>query len=1019
LLLQRAHEELAWPPPEAIFSPRGVGPAVEVATVKQKVGTALRSLHAELEFDLGVLASDSDSDRTEAPLAVVCRFTTDVSPLVLRDIHRLTWNYSRTPLLITVEPSRLRAWTCCEPPFNEEHSSDAEIKDVGLASGSIVGEVAMRLHWLNLISGHFLESYRGRFDRDQCADRLLLRNLTALRSQLVDSGLSNDICHDLLARLIFIQFLSDRKDSAGAAALTPKRFETLRDLGVLSSSYPSLPALLRHHADAYSFFKWLNDRFNGDLFPGSGRSADEREEAWTTEQRDVTAGHLALLADFVEGRIDLGSRQELLWRDYSFDVIPLEFISSIYEEFVSHRTTRSAGTVYTPAHVVDLLLDRALPWDSTNWNVRVLDPACGSGIFLVKAYQRIIHRWKNAHPGEEPRPSDLRRILERNLFGCDIDDHAVRVASFSLYLEMCDNIDPKHYWTNVRFPALRGVTLLAQDFFLMHRYGCAEAEKYDLIVGNVPWGRGTAKGASLTHLRSAGWPVSYGSLGPLFIPQSVKLLRENGVISLIQETGLLTKVGGPAAEIRRKLFQSFAVDEVINMSALRFGLFAAALSPACILTLRASRPSGVPIRYICPKASDLVDDNYRIVVDSYDVNDVDSEDAASDPTVWVTLMWGGPRTMALVRRLRQLPDLTQAVASGRATARQGVKQGKGRQREAAHLVDMPMLGRAFPEGTFKFLDSSALPPRDRAGIHYKDSTDFAAFASPQLLVKRSWTVSQGRFSAAIVPFGRPPVMCSASYLVVHADQQLIEQLWALYNSSFAVFWLFTHSARFAWYRPEVNVESLMTLPIPPQRIQDVTSHEALDRAVGHAFSLREGEMALLADAVTAAAQFHAGGTEAPFNSARRRRGSHGPDPLESYAEIFAGVLNAIFGKAVAITVFDDSEDPLPYRVVAVHLVNTSTTQVRVQLVNSLTWYREVARLSETLSRGQSPRVARLYDTLPFGDEYAPSVIMLKPDRERYWTRSMAMQDADDVTSDMLVWWHHGGSDANANTPDSF
>ena len=74
------------------------------------------------------------------------------------------------------------------------------------------------------------------------------------------------------------------------------------------------------------------------------------------------------------------SGQGCLWPIYSFDVIPLEFISSIYETFVTERAARD-GIFYTPPHLVDFVLDQVLPWRGTDWNLKILDPACGSGCF--------------------------------------------------------------------------------------------------------------------------------------------------------------------------------------------------------------------------------------------------------------------------------------------------------------------------------------------------------------------------------------------------------------------------------------------------------------------------------------------------------------------------------------------------------------------------------------------------------------------------------------------------------------
>jgi hypothetical protein len=209
----------------------------------------------------------------------------------------------------------------------------------------------------------------------------------------------------------------------------------LHEEGVLDQRHHSFPSVLSDYEDAYRLFDWLNARFNGDLFPGKGETPAERAQGWKAEKQVVAARHLSLLARFVSGDLHMPSGQACLWPQYAFDVIPLEFISSIYETFVTKRAARQ-GIFYTPPYLVDFVLDRVLRWDDDVWDLRILDPACGSGIFLVKAFQRLVHRWKRAHPDKQIRAETLRRLLERNLFGVDKDPHAARVACFSLYLAM-------------------------------------------------------------------------------------------------------------------------------------------------------------------------------------------------------------------------------------------------------------------------------------------------------------------------------------------------------------------------------------------------------------------------------------------------------------------------------------------------------------------------------------------------------------------------------------------------------
>ena len=513
--IDRVHQELNWPVASEIFQPSGSGPCMLAELVQRKLQDPLRRMKNEIDLRVGILSRDPMADETASPLAIVCEFLQPVSNQIIREAHRLAWNFSHAPVLITLEPHQIRAWTCYENPSADQSDENLnfeipEIRTDLLEHGSLAEQAASSLHWVELITGRFFEKYQDRFQRDTCADRLLLKNLKEVRKILIEGqNLDEDVCHDLLARIIFIQFLIDRKDAFGKSALSQSKFASLYRDGTLSQLYNSLEDLLSNYDDTYALFHWLNERFNGDLFPGSGQDKKRQKEEWSKEKAKVDERHLHTLSDFIGGKLDFQSRQGLLWRQYSFDVIPLEFISSIYEEFVAKKDKkkkRNTGTVYTPPHLVDFILDGVLPWGGTDWDLKILDPACGSGVFLVKAFQRLVWRWK-ASKKRKPGTKDLKRFLTKNLFGIDQDEHAVRVASFSLYLAMCDEIDPKHYWTQVNFPTLRGRRIIASDFFKENISGFRakeDAESYDLVVGNPPWGRRTISDSDVSYWENGG-----------------------------------------------------------------------------------------------------------------------------------------------------------------------------------------------------------------------------------------------------------------------------------------------------------------------------------------------------------------------------------------------------------------------------------------------------------------------------------------------------------------------------------
>ncbi len=1023
MLLDLAHQQLGWPTKTQVLDPPGSGPKVYARLANQKLGDTLRRRQDAGNVRVGILAPDPIAKATEAPLGIVCEFSRSVSPATLQETHRLAWSFCRSPLLITLEPHAIRAWSCCEPPQRGDlfDSPAAEITDarIDLQPGASLAEQAARsLNWVDLVSGEFYRRHEQRFRRDRCADQLLLENLRDVRERLISQKLDEDTAHDLLARLIFIQFLFDRTDSAGKPALDAGELNRLRERGVLSESYKDLAGILRNYDDTYNLFRELNERFNGDLFPGKGATQHQREDEWQIEIKRVKPEHLDTLAQFVSGNMRMKDGQLSLWREYRFDTIPLEFISSIYEEFVG-KTGRGTGAHYTPAHIVDFMLDRVLPWDSDDWDVKVLDPACGSGIFLVKAYQRLIHRWRNAHSGEQPKAPILKQLLSRNLFGVDKDPHAVRVASFSMYLAMCDEIDPRHYWTQVQFPRLRGQRLIDADFFGEDKPGfrtVEDAERYDLVVGNAPWGRDTETSAAKRWKARHGWTTTYGSIGPLFLPKAARLVRPGGRVATLQPAGLLFQDVGPARAYRAKLFSTFKVEEVVNLSALRFGLFKGPVSPACLVNMRATEPDGEPLLYMSPKPVMSSEDDYRVTIEPHDIHFIPPDEAARDRHVWTTLMWGSRRDLELVRRLSRSTTLASLEKRGDVVSGQGFIRGN-----RLH-IDKSTLGRPvleqdqFPRDTFLRLNIKDLPANEDDRFERPRATISGAFAPPQLILKQAWQVQRGRLDAALNT-SRTGVLCSKSYVSIHASARSVPHLEAAclcYNSILAVYYLFLTSYRLATYRPEVLVHQLLSMPLPepgPDLLAGLSSFDEVDERIRRLFSFKPAEWALIEDLIRFTFADFKGDESSPGRQ-RTKRGAEAD--LKAYARSFAGVIKAGFGpdKRVCATVFQETSEPaLPVRLVAMHLGWPGSEEFQPKQILHGDLRSRLQKLNEKFlatPQGRDggifyQRVARVYDTVTCHGANVPTVYLVKPDRLRYWTRSAAMRDADEVAADIMSW----------------
>ena len=1031
-LLELTHERLGWPKRQEIMSPEGAGPQAIADLAKRKIETAIRRLNVDV--NVGVLAANPSSNRTEDPLAIVCDFASRIPEKILRETHRLAWSFSRSPMLITVEPHLIRVWTCWRrPPKPDETIEELQVEQLKgdvLEGCSLSIQAAQALQWIELSLGNFFRNprYSKYFHRDQRADQLMLEDLRGVRRKLLDKKLPEDICHDLLARIIFVEFLFQRKDSQGNAALNENILRSLYERGVLSKVHKDLASILESHGETYQFFRELNNRFNGDLFPGKGATAEEREDEWKAEMCQVkTSPHLKLLSKFVSGKMEMATGQLCLWKRYAFDVIPLEFISSIYEEFAKEK---GSGVHYTPGHIVDLMLDQVLSWNSTNWNVKILDPACGSGIFLVKAYQRLVHRWKQAHG--KPKVSDLRDILSNNLLGVDTNHDAVRVASFSLYLAMCDEIEPKHVWQKkVWFPRLRDKRLLESDFFAEDKEGFRtihDKGMYDLVIGNAPWGYASASEKGKRWAKIWGWSISNRNFGPLFLCKSAALTKPRGVIIMLQPAGaVLFNRDFTAERFRQRLFREYKVDKVVNLSILRFGLFRNAISPACVVSMRPGPPDGAPLVYVCPKPSRTKEDDFRIIIEPTDENLIFAYEAIREPEIWSTLIWGGRRDFGLIKRMKEMVTLGEIV--GKKDIRKGIVRGGKEIEEKHELVGRKVIEETdFPKGTLLRLKAANLPVNENPLIKKGEGKNLRPFIPPQLILKKSWKAKTRRFHGVVVDqsIDEPGVICSQSYVSVHVPEskrEWLEGACLMFNSILSVYYLYLTSGRCAAYIPEALKKEILGLPvvgIDRGIVDAVKDFEDVDDQIRKTFCLSDAEWLLIEDFFKFTLPDFKGGLNSPGRQPTRTLDKEQEDRknesiLTSYCEYFSRVLRAGFGedKQVSATIFTERSEPfLPVRLVGIHLETPGKAFIKMERIDSPELIKRLKKLDKKFLKSPSgrtnggifyQRVARIYDTMLIGGRKVPTVFIVKPDQVRYWTRSMAMRDADEIAGDIMLW----------------
>lgn len=363
-----------------------------------------------------VLGLDGILCQNNAPV-VYFKEVDRVIPEQVGDLHRRFWNQGLSPLLVLVAPTEVHVYSSLmEPPHGSEPPENGGRLVVRLNRAADAAEI--RQFALSVESGEVFRRHAKSFDPAKRVDRALLRNLSVAREQMAAAGgrrRDARVLDNLLCRVVFTGYLFDR----GVIDA-----EYLKAAGITGVS--SLHEILSGKRDdavtrLYALFRQLGEDFNGDLFG----------DPLAAEAEGISAADVRVLYRLLSGT-DMVTGQASLW-PYDFAVIPIETISSIYEQFLKAtdpEQKRKKGAFYTPRFLAELVLDTALADAGPLLRRRFLDPACGSGIFLVGLFNRLAEEWGRANEGASyaARANGLLGILKNNLFGADENPTACRIA---------------------------------------------------------------------------------------------------------------------------------------------------------------------------------------------------------------------------------------------------------------------------------------------------------------------------------------------------------------------------------------------------------------------------------------------------------------------------------------------------------------------------------------------------------------------------------------------------------------
>jgi type I restriction-modification system DNA methylase subunit len=331
------------------------------------------------------------------------------------------------------------------------------------------------------------------------------------------------------------------------------------------------------------------------------------------------------------------------YNPYQFDVIPLEVLGNIYEQYLGYtirltdhqvryelkpEVRKAGGVYYTPEYIVDYivrntvgkLLHELSPRKIKR--LRILDPACGSGSFLIRAYEEMLNYYREQKKQqlkskEEQQKLDLRQeeaeprltiyekseILRNHIFGVDIDEQAVEVTKLSLMLKMLEGeygIIPGRAILPMLDQNIKcGNSLISGDTLELKKYFgddwykvkpfnwseefrmiMIEEGGFDVVIGNPPWGAEFSE-PELAYHRQKNKEIIVRMIDSFmyFVYQGCKRLKVGGRFGMILPDVVFYQQDNE--NLRKFVLRNFKINFLLNMG----DVFEKVTRPTSILIL--------------------------------------------------------------------------------------------------------------------------------------------------------------------------------------------------------------------------------------------------------------------------------------------------------------------------------------------------------------------------------------------------------------------------------------------------
>jgi methylase of polypeptide subunit release factors len=685
-------------------------------------------LEKAAEFQASAVYLRKQLNGSYKPQAYLFDFTgksfNEENEVELTEIQKKIWSSGEAPLACIFYNTEIKILNCTTH-INDDYTPVHLINDLeitGKAHHLYNNQFAIKIK-----SGIFWEEkeFKKEFKFQNSSYDKLIENIRFIVNNLKQNlpGVSIDLINKIIVQSILIKYLEERIDDDGNQLLSSKYFRKYDKASTFND--------VLKKGKFVDLLADLNDPrtgFNGNVFK------------WTNEEQGkLKKLNLSILADLLDTKkTSLGSSQLELefpdWRYFEFKYIPVELISRLYEEFLG-EAKKDKGLYYTPSHLAKLLIDECIPLKKfANLdldNYAILDPACGSGIFLVLAFKRLVQIWRLKNGMKLPELGDLKKIL-RNIYGIDKEEQAVRLASFSLCLALCNELKPIEIINKLKFDDLRENNLIQSDFFECEKI---KDKKFDLIIGNPPFNRGAIKNyTQIWEFKTHKVNIPQGQIALKFLSESFLYLKEKGLLCLIiKSSGLL--YNSSSDNYKKVLFSNLNVVQLLDFTALARNKSlwdnGADVASAAIFIRNEKPDFKKNILHLTFKRTKATVERIVFEIDDYDLHFVNRQTAIDNSFIWKNNLLGGGRIKTLVQKSHALDLFDDYLVKNNCVAGEGYIIGTNGTLNPDFIYEMPTLPTEAIDETG--IDYSQLKPINK-NLKFVKVSQPVIFKAPNIII---------------------------------------------------------------------------------------------------------------------------------------------------------------------------------------------------------------------------------------------------------------------------------------------